>query len=128
RGLLGRLPFSVLNYRVPAMRTRLAEVLANQRPGVGDVEEIHMPQYVLGLHGTPLVLDMHNIESLLLRRYADRQRDPLRKGYARLTAGKLEAYERAAAVVFARLLACSDVDAQYASARLRYPRVAVVPN
>jgi sugar transferase (PEP-CTERM/EpsH1 system associated) len=128
RGLLGRLPFSVLNYRVPAMRTRLAEVLASTRPDVVHVEDIHMAQYVLGLHGTPLVLDMHNIESLLLRRYADRQRDPLRKAYARLTAAKLEQYERAAAVVFARLLACSDVDAQYASARLRYPRVAVVPN
>jgi hypothetical protein len=73
------------------MRTRLAEVLASTRPDVVHVEDIHMAQYVLGLHGTPLVLDMHNIESLLLRRYADRQRDPLRKAYARLTAAKLRA-------------------------------------
>jgi len=127
-GLLGRLPFSVRNYRVPAMHAKLAEIIASTRPDIIQVEDIHMAQYVLPLRGFPLVLDMHNIESLLLLRYADRQRDPLRKIYARLTAAKLGRYERAAAPAFARVLTCSDLDARHITDRLGYSRVAVIPN
>lgn len=127
-GLIGRLPFSVLNYRVPAMHAKLAEIITSSRPDIIQVEDIHMAQYVLPLHGFPLVLDMHNIESLLLLRYADRQHDPLRKIYARLTAAKLDRYERAAAPAFTRILTCSDLDARYATDRLGYSRAAVVPN
>lgn len=127
-GLVGRLPFSVLNYRVPAMHAKLAEIITSTRPDIIHVEDIHMAQYVLPLGGVPLVLDMHNIESLLLLRYADRQRDPLRKIYARLTAAKLGRYERAAAPAFARVLTCSDLDARHITDRLAYSRVAVIPN
>jgi sugar transferase (PEP-CTERM/EpsH1 system associated) len=127
-GLVGRLPFSVLNYHVPAMHAKLAELVTSTRPDIVQVEDIHMAQYVLPLRGFRLVLDMHNIESALLTRYADRQRDPLRKAYARVTAGKLEQYERAAAPAFARILTCSDVDARYVIDRLGYPHAAVVPN
>jgi sugar transferase (PEP-CTERM/EpsH1 system associated) len=127
-GLLGHLPFSVLNYRMPAMHAKLAEVVASTRPDIVHVEDIHMAQYVLALRGSPLVLDMHNIESALLTRYADRERDPLRKAYARLSAGKLKRYEQAVAPAFTRILTCSDVDARYVIDRLGYPHVAVVPN
>lgn len=127
-GVLGRLPFSVLNYRVPAMRAKVAEIVTSTPPDIIQVEDIHMAQYVLPLQGPRLVLDMHNIESALLTRYADRQRSPLRKAYARLTAGKLERYERAAAPAFARILTCSDIDARFVVEHLGCPHVAVVPN
>jgi len=127
-GLVGRLPFSVLNYRVPAMHAKLAEIVTRTPPDIVQVEDIHMAQYVLPLRGFPLVLDMHNIESALLTRYADRQREPLRKAYAKLTASKLQRCEHTAAPAFARILTCSEVDARYVSDRLGYPHVAVVPN
>jgi polysaccharide biosynthesis protein PslH len=127
-GLLVRQPFSLLNYHVPAMHTKVADIVTSTSPDIVHVEDIHMAQYVLPLRDSRLVLDMHNIESALLTRYADRQRDPLRKGYARLTAGKLERYEHAAAPAFARILTCSDVDARYVIDRLGYSNVAVVPN
>ena len=127
-GLVGQLPFSVLNYRVPAMHAKLAEIVTNTPPDIVQVEDIHMAQYVLPLRGFPLVLDMHNIESALLTRYADRQREPLRKAYAKLTASKLQRYEHTAAPAFARILTCSDIDARFVVEHLGCPHVAVVAN
>jgi sugar transferase (PEP-CTERM/EpsH1 system associated) len=127
-GLVGQQPFSVLNYRVPAMHAKVAEIVTSTPPDIIQVEDIHMAQYVLPLQGLRLVLDMHNIESALLTRYADRQREPLRRAYAKLTASKLERYEHAATLAFARILTCSDVDARQVIDRFGYPHVAVVPN
>jgi glycosyltransferase involved in cell wall biosynthesis len=87
-----------------------------------------MAQYVLPLPGFRLVLDMHNIESALLTRYAARQGDPLRKAYAKLTASKLERYEQAAALAFTCILTCSDLDADHVINRLGSRHVAVIPN
>jgi polysaccharide biosynthesis protein PslH len=127
-GAVGHLPFSVLNYGDPAMHARLTEIAAATPPDVVQVEDIHMVQYILPHRGLLRVLDMHNIESLLLLRYADRQRDPLRKIYARLTAAKLGRYERFAAGAFARILTCSEIDARYVRGRLGHPGVGVIAN
>ena len=70
-----------------------------------------MAQYADGASsGRPRVLDLSNVESGLMRRFARHQRNPLTRLYARLTARKLVRYEARVASTFSRILTCSSDD------------------
>jgi glycosyltransferase involved in cell wall biosynthesis len=87
-----------------------------------------MAQYAVPVAGLPKVLDMHNIESLLLRRYARAYRPSPRSLYAALTAWKLRRYEVRHVQGFDRVLTCSEVDRRYAVEVLGCPSAQVIPN
>ena len=86
----------------------------------------HMAQYSSDDGSILKVVDMHNVESEILNRYADKAWDPLRKSYARLTAAKLEKYETECACKFDLCTAVSKRDAEFFSKR--GANVAVIEN
>lgn len=128
RGALGRTPFSVLNYRAETFAASVRDASRKVHYDLLLVEDVVMAQYVADARADMAFLDMHNIESHLLERYARAERRLARKAYAYLTAAKLARYERTISRRFARVLVCSEED----RARLRTGapdlRVTVVPN
>ncbi len=95
RGLAGT-PVTILNYTTRPMADALRGLLSARPFDVAQIEGVHVFAYIPFLRraGCRIVCDWHNIESELLRRYSDHHRRVLRRVYARLTARRLEEYER----------------------------------
>lgn len=109
RGLVGSTAFPVLHYRDPRMAESVKSVIREGKFDIVQAEGLHTAQYALGLEAVT-VLDLHNIESSVMKRYAGRERNLLKRAYARITARKLAAYERKVCRLFNCCLTCSDTD------------------
>jgi polysaccharide biosynthesis protein PslH len=127
QGLVGRTAFPILNYRDETMTHVLQQVLRSDTFDIVQVESIHMSQYCLGLP-QPTILDLHNIESLLMRRYARQESHPLKRAYAEVTWRKLAAYERETCGRFSHCLTCSDEERVLLQTRCGVDHVTVIPN
>jgi glycosyltransferase involved in cell wall biosynthesis len=114
RGALGHTPLPVLNYTTSAMKQALTTILEEQDFDVVQVESIHLMAYLPILRAArsrPLViLDWHNIESELIRRYSEREVGRLRRAYAQRTAQQLNYLEARAVTEFDAHLVVSDRD------------------
>jgi sugar transferase (PEP-CTERM/EpsH1 system associated) len=128
RGVLGRTPFSVLNYRAEAFAQGVRDACRDTAYDLLLIEDVVMAQYAVEASARVAFLDMHNIESHLLQRYARSERHLARKGYAYLTARKLTHYERAISRRFDRVLVCSEEDRGRLRSGASDLPVAVVPN
>jgi sugar transferase (PEP-CTERM/EpsH1 system associated) len=126
-GLIGRQPFSILNYADGRMAAVVREMTQRQRYDFIQAESIHMAQYCLGI-GPRTILDLHNIESLLMQRYAEQEANRWKAGYAFLTARKLTRYERLVCPRFTHCLTCSDEDQRLVNERTGTTAITVVPN
>lgn len=95
-GLLGPLPISVLNYSSASVSKQLSELLEDEPFDVVQVESIHLFRYLEIIRAAPknplILFDWHNIESALMRRYAEQANLPKRL-VARRTAQLLEQVE-----------------------------------
>jgi polysaccharide biosynthesis protein PslH len=98
RGAIGRTPLPVLNYTTPVMKQELARILFEQDFDIVQVESVHLADYlplIRSARSRPLVIcDWHNIESELMRRYSERETNPLRRTYARRASRQMSALER----------------------------------
>lgn len=128
RGALTATPFPVLNYSVHGMRRKVAELATANRYGVIQAEDIVMGQYALEAGSRIKILDMHNVESELMRRYSAVESSPAKRAYASITARKLSSYEDNVAGSFDAALVCSENDREILARRGAYKRVEVVPN
>ena len=127
QGAAGPLPFSIVNFADPRMRTLVNDLFARGSFDVIQAESLHMAQYCLGA-AAMTVLDLHNIESMLMKRYAAQARHPLKRVYAELTWRKLLRYERRIYGAFDQCLTCSEEDRRLALVESPAARVAVIPN
>ena len=107
KGIFSKTPFTVLNYADKKYETEFDRMLAENNYDYIQVEDIVLAQYVMNNYKTKKVLDMHNIESDLLRRYAERENNFFKVVYAKITASKLEQYEMEAVKAFDGVLICS---------------------
>ncbi len=116
RGALGRTPLPLLNYTTDAMRQALGNTLNEHAFDIVQVESIHLMAYLSAIraaHSRPLVIcDWHNIESELMQRYSERERNFLRQKYARRTARQLSVLEQRASHDFDAHVTVSDRDRQ----------------
>src|ERR1700693_292874 len=76
----------------------------------------------------PLVVNCHNIEHMILRRYLQFERSQLRRAYAYIECRKLEQWEKEVCSQASLLLVCSDYDRSVMERLCPGPSVAVVPN
>jgi polysaccharide biosynthesis protein PslH len=110
RGMISPVPFTILNYYSEKMH-QFATELNNRTPyDFIQVEGVMMAQYAENGHNSLRIFDMHNVESDLLMRYAQNERNLAKKTYAYLTAVKLKRYEINACKKFDRVLVCSNED------------------
>lgn len=126
-GLVGPWPFTVINYRDKRMAHLVTQLLKERPFDFLQAESLEMAQYCLPLaHRT--ILDLHNIDSLLVKRYAEWERHPLKRMYAEVMWRKLAKYERAVCTRFVQCLTCSDQDKALLREHSAVSRTSVIPN
>ena len=128
QGLFTRTPFPVLNYTTSAMTRLIGQLIQKNHYDLVQIEDIMMCNNTAGVSGVKIILDMHNVQSELMRRYALNERRFLRKIYARMTAGKLVRYESGVKSSFKMIFVCSEEDRRLVLRNNQAVPVAVVPN
>jgi glycosyltransferase involved in cell wall biosynthesis len=127
-GTVGSRPFIMREYWRPAMAAMIEKVVSEERIDVIHAHFLHMGQYAGNRNGAAFVLDAHNLEHVLWKRVAGRLRNPLKRAFAEIQAGKLIRWERSVAAETDVCVVLSDED------RSEYLRiapgadVATVPN
>jgi len=115
-GAVGNTPLPVLNYTSPVMKDALTRLLNDQEFDVIQVESVHLINYLPGIRATTksalVVCDWHNLESELLRQYAEREQNPFRRAYARRTARLMSDVEHRALNEFDAHIVVSEQDAR----------------
>ncbi|HEY3354435.1 MAG TPA: glycosyltransferase [Polyangia bacterium] len=127
-GLVGPLPYNIRKYERAVMRARIRQVQLRQRIDLVHCDHLHMSQYG-PMFDVPFVIDEHNIECLILKRYAQdaRERLPLRAGYAQQYL-LLRRYEAGQAERSWACLVCSEEDRRELSDISKQRNLRVVPN
>lgn len=128
QGFLTSTPFPVLNYTTPTMSKLAGEIIQKNQYDLIQIEDIMMCDNLENSSGVKVVLDMHNVQSALMLRYALNETNILKKIYARMTAGKLVRYERELGSTFKMIFVCSDEDRQLVLNNTLTTPVVVIPN
>ena len=76
---------------------------------------------------TPVALFQHNVESILWRRHAEHEANPIKRIAFKLEAAKMLRYERAAVARFDHVIAVSEYDRQQMKTMTDPSRISVVP-
>ena len=116
RGAVGRTPLPLLNYTTDEMKHELAGTLNENDFNIIQIESIHLMNYLPVIRAArkrPLVIcDWHNVESDLMRQYAESQPNIARKTYARRTARLMSQHEQQALDEFDAHIVVSEHDAE----------------
>lgn len=127
-GLLSSTPIYVWNERSREMRALVRSLVAEKDFDAGVVELAHLYPYLTELpEGARKVIDTHNIDSLVLERYAGTLTG-LKAVYARLTARKLAKQEKAFFEDADLVWVCSEPEAQRLVPEMPTANIQVVPN
>lgn len=120
-------PYSVASHVSPAMRQAVASHAA---AAPIDVMQIEFVGYMYCHDGLdcPVVLQAHNVESLIWKRYAETVANPLKQLYCRLQHAKYLAFEKAQFHRADRVVAVSEPDAALARSLYGDPPVTVIDN
>ncbi len=99
RGFLGSRPLPVVNYTSPEMSAAAQEAARKNRYDIVHLDSLHMTGYVDAVArvlggAARIVYNWHNIESELMRRYAENAPAGVRKFYAQYTARRMAALEK----------------------------------
>ncbi len=78
KGVFGAEPFSILNFRSDEFADLVGEFLEKGYDAI-HCSHLHMAQYCPDDAGILKVVDMHNVETEIMRRYAEGVWDPFRK-------------------------------------------------
>lgn len=127
RRLLCRMP--PLNDRFSGFERKIEEFTRGERYAAGIIEHFWCAAYSAALAGlcSRLVLDLHNVESVLLERMAKVGNGP-RKWMLRSFARAASSLERSLLPKFDLVLAASELDAALVAGKARPARVLVYPN
>jgi polysaccharide biosynthesis protein PslH len=125
--LLAFKSFSVERFRSEAMRARIQEILNR---GQHDLILCDGPYALTNIPTTkiPILLNCHNIEYVILERYAQLERNPIKKYYARIESYLMREAERNSCHRVACAMVCSQIDLEILRPLRPDLPVFVVPN
>jgi glycosyltransferase involved in cell wall biosynthesis len=89
-------PYNISKYKTKALRDFLKNYFQSNRPDIIHVDHLHMAwviDLIRELSSAPVVLRQHNVEGQIMRRFYEKQRNPLLKAYSRLQYFKFITYE-----------------------------------
>jgi glycosyltransferase involved in cell wall biosynthesis len=125
--LLALKPYSVERFRSAAMRARIQEKLSGGRYDLILCDGLYALANI-PISTIPIALNCHNVEYMILKRYAQLERNPFKKYYASIESYLMRSAERHGCHRVARAMVCSQIDLELLR-RLRPDlRVFVVPN
>jgi len=126
--LLSPLPYSVASHNCAAIRQAIT-AYADEHPV--DLWQFEWMPYADALRNRPdarRVLIAHNVDSLIWQRYAENEKNALKRWYFRQQGRKLERYERQVYAQFDRVIAVSPDDAALAERLYGLHNTCVVEN
>ena len=126
--LASPMPYGAWRLRSRAMQEAVARRLAGEAPDAVICDDIYMVHNLPAGVGRPVLLNKHDITHVIVRRYLERQRNPLVRAYGSLEYRKLRRWELEAGRRLAGVLACSEHDRRILQAHCPGLRVAVAPN
>ncbi|MCK5160615.1 MAG: glycosyltransferase [Candidatus Aureabacteria bacterium] len=104
-------PATIFKYYFPDAKTKVLEIISTKKIGLIHCDHLHMAQYVEHITDIPKLLDEHNIEHLLIKRYVKEQKNLIKKLLVLFFQYvKLKKYESAMAQRFDYCTVVSDVD------------------
>lgn len=128
-GLVTRTPVHAWNMRSPEFDRALSAVLAARHHDVGiAVYALMFPYFERIPVRLRTIIDTHNIDSALMRRYLPHIASRARRLYARVTARNLEHLEDSVMPRADVVWVCSDDERRQLAARNPATRVEVIPN
>jgi glycosyltransferase involved in cell wall biosynthesis len=127
RALVSSRPYTVRRFASPALRARVAELLATESVTAAVCDTIFMTDNVPP-NAVPLIVNSPDVEHVVLSRYIAHERNPARRAYAVTELVKMQRWERAACRRAALMMVCSAADRAAFKALWPGVRAAVVPN
>jgi polysaccharide biosynthesis protein PslH len=132
RGFIGPTPLNVLNYTSAAAMAELERVLLDRAFDAVQIEGVHQIAYAKRIRKltphTPLICDWPNIESEILRRYAENDSNWLRRLYALRTAALVRPLEDQLLHLCHAHTVCSERERDILLRRVPQARIEVVGN
>jgi glycosyltransferase involved in cell wall biosynthesis len=127
RFMLAFSPFSVERFRSEAMREKIQEKLQVGRYDLIICDGIYALTNVSETK-IPIALNCHNVEYIILERYARLERNPLKKFYARIESHLMRIAERRSCYRVSLAMVCSQIDLRVLHLFREDLPVFVVPN
>jgi glycosyltransferase involved in cell wall biosynthesis len=127
RHALSRTPYAVAKFTSTPVRERVAGLLAGGRLDVAVCDFLSASANFPRTFDTPCVLFQHNVESVLWRRQAAHEPNPMKRLAFAAEAWKMARYERATVARFPHVVAVSDRDRDEMAAMADPSRISVVP-
>lgn len=109
KSLVSHKPFFIIRDHSSKMRAAIEKITKKEQFDLIYVDHLQMAQYFYN-GGIPRVLDQHNIESALVRRYLPTVKNPIKRSLLQLEYNKLKAYETATCRSFDLVLTVSEND------------------
>jgi polysaccharide biosynthesis protein PslH len=126
--MLSPLPYSVWSHQSRAMRNAVAHYAADHCVDLWHCEWTPYAAVLDHLAGARRLIMAHNVESLIWRRYAETETNPLKRWYIRRQWRKFRRFEQHVSGKADQVVAVSDADATIFRREFLAPRVAVVEN
>jgi polysaccharide biosynthesis protein PslH len=125
--LLVSRPYSIERFRSRAMRSRIEHHLRASRPDLVVCDSLYA---LVNLPPTdvPIVLNCHNVEHVIVQRYAQLEENRLKRWYASIESRLLSGAERTACLRASFAMACSEHDCDLLKTIRPDLPVFVVPN
>jgi len=128
RNLLSDLPFVASKYDSPEMRTKIREIIANDKIDLVHVDLLPLSVYLNEFAHLPKILVNHNVESVRLQRWAESDPSPLKRAFLRLQWRRLCRFEKEMVNRFDQCITVSELDRDVlVNMGITIP-IAVVPN
>ncbi|HEY2905365.1 MAG TPA: glycosyltransferase family 4 protein [Vicinamibacterales bacterium] len=124
---LSTAPYAVAKFTSRSVRERVASLLAGGRLDVAVCDFLSASANFPRAFRTPCVLFQHNVESVLWRRQAAHEPNPIKRLAFAVEAWKMARYERATVARFPHVVAVSDRDRDEMAAMADPSRISVVP-
>ena len=126
-GLFSALPFSVASRFSPDLKKHVDELLASRPIDLIVCDSLYQAiQFEEG--GRKVILNEHNIESVIIKRYQQVEKNPLRRLYAAYEGLRMEKFETRTWRRYKNIWVCSPVDRDEVLRRAPDARVTVIPN
>lgn len=126
--LSSRLPYSVQGARSIMMEQRIKALLHDHKIDVIVCEQADLLVNLAAELSVPLIVDHHDVQHVILRRYLEFERNPAKRLYAWVESRKVLAWERMACQRAAIAMACSEHDRALLAKLCPTLPVVVVPN
>jgi glycosyltransferase involved in cell wall biosynthesis len=123
-------PYTMAKYESRLYRDTLAQLLSRRDFDVVHADHLHMARYGLlckQLRGLPVVLREHNIESVILERFAENARPALLRPWARVQAKRIRTYEGRLAAQCDVCCAITEEDRRRLAVLAPLARISVIP-